>query len=49
MFHLVGTVMELFKTHAGSWVYPEASVLHIGAVPLFSGFIGAAVKQARLV
>ena len=43
MFHLVGTVMELFKTHAGSWVYPEASVLHIGAVPLFSGFMYAAV------
>jgi len=42
-FHLIGTIMELFKTHAGSWVYPEASLLHIGAVPLFSGFMYAAV------
>ncbi|RXZ66153.1 DUF817 domain-containing protein [Pelagerythrobacter rhizovicinus] len=43
IFHVVGTVMELFKTAAGSWVYPEASALHIGAVPLFSGFMYAAV------
>lgn len=43
IFHVVGTVMELFKTSAGSWVYPEASVLHIGAVPLFSGFMYASV------
>ncbi|MEQ5786684.1 DUF817 domain-containing protein [Erythrobacter sp. NFXS35] len=43
IFHVVGTVMELFKTQAGSWTYPEASVLHIGAVPLFSGFLYAAV------
>ncbi|MEQ6333068.1 DUF817 domain-containing protein [Sphingobium sp. MK2] len=42
-FHVIGTVMELFKTQAGSWIYPEASVLHIGAVPLFSGFMYAAV------
>ncbi|MET0372459.1 MAG: DUF817 domain-containing protein [Sphingobium sp.] len=42
-FHVVGTVMELFKTAAGSWIYPEASHLHIGAVPLFSGFMYAAV------
>ena len=39
LFHIVGTVMELFKTAAGSWTYPEASVLHIGAVPLFSDFM----------
>lgn len=43
IFHIVGTVMELFKTAAGSWVYPEASVLHIGAVPLFTGFMYASV------
>ncbi|AOL94829.1 DUF817 domain-containing protein [Porphyrobacter sp. LM 6] len=43
IFHVVGTVMELFKTSAGSWTYPEASILHIGAVPLFSGFMYAAV------
>ncbi|MDG6079537.1 DUF817 domain-containing protein [Erythrobacter litoralis] len=43
IFHVVGTVMELFKTAVGSWGYPEASVLHIGAVPLFSGFMYASV------
>lgn len=43
VFHVVGTVMEIFKTQAGSWIYPEASVLRIGAVPLFSGFMYAAV------
>ena len=42
-FHAVGTVMELFKTHFGSWTYPEPSVLRIGGVPLFSGFMYAAV------
>jgi uncharacterized membrane protein YoaT (DUF817 family) len=42
-FHLIGTIMELFKTQSGSWLYPEASLLHIGPVPLFSGFMYAAV------
>ncbi len=42
-FHVVGTVMELFKTAVGSWVYPEASLLRVGGVPLFSGFMYAAV------
>jgi uncharacterized membrane protein YoaT (DUF817 family) len=43
IFHLVGTAMEVFKTGAGSWTYPEDSLLRIGAVPLFSGFMYAAV------
>lgn len=38
-FHAVGTVMEMFKTAAGSWSYPEESLIRIGAVPLFSGFM----------
>jgi uncharacterized membrane protein YoaT (DUF817 family) len=42
-FHVVGTVMELFKTAHGSWLYPEPGLLKIGAVPLFSGFMYAAV------
>jgi uncharacterized membrane protein YoaT (DUF817 family) len=51
IFHLVGTVMELFKTHAGSWVYPEANLFRIGGVPLFSGFMYAAVGSyiARII
>lgn len=43
IFHVVGTVMEVFKTSAGSWAYPEDSLFRIGAVPLFSGFMYAAV------
>lgn len=43
VFHIVGTVMELFKTAHGSWIYPEPSLLRIGEVPLFSGFMYAAV------
>jgi hypothetical protein len=43
MFHLVGTVMEVFKTSVGSWVYPEASFLRLGGVPLFSGFMYASI------
>ena len=42
-FHCVGTAMELFKTSVGSWTYPEQSFLRIGDVPLFSGFMYAAV------
>jgi uncharacterized membrane protein YoaT (DUF817 family) len=43
IFHLVGTGMELFKTSVGSWTYPEDSLFRIGNVPLFSGFMYAAV------
>lgn len=43
VFHIVGTIMEIFKTSVGSWTYPEESALRIGAVPLFSGFMYAAV------
>ena len=43
VFHVVGTVMEVFKTSVHSWQYPEASLLRIGHVPLFSGFMYAAV------
>ncbi|MFB0875268.1 MULTISPECIES: DUF817 domain-containing protein [unclassified Sphingobium] len=42
-FHVIGTIMELFKTQSGSWIYPEQSLLHLGAVPLFSGFMYGAV------
>ena len=43
VFHIVGTVMEVFKTAVGSWIYPEAAILKIGGVPLFSGFMYASV------
>ncbi|MET0431937.1 MAG: DUF817 family protein, partial [Hyphomicrobium sp.] len=43
IFHIVGTIMEIFKTSVGSWVYPEASMLRIGGVPLFTGFMYASI------
>ena len=43
VFHAVGTVMEIFKTAQGSWIYPEESLLRIGGVPLFSGFMYACI------
>lgn len=43
VFHLVGTAMEIFKTAAGSWIYPEENLFRIAGVPLFSGFMYAAV------
>jgi len=50
-FHVVGTLMEVFKTHMGSWTSPEPNVLRIGGVPLFSGFMYAAVGSylARVI
>jgi len=45
LFHLVGLGMELFKTspEIGSWSYPGEAFFHIGHVPLFAGFMYAAV------
>ncbi len=44
-FHLVGLGMELFKTSSGinSWSYPGEAFFQVGNVPLFSGFMYAAV------
>lgn len=42
-FHVVGTIMEIFKTHVGAWIYPEPSLLRIAGVPLFSGFMYGSV------
>ena len=43
LFHVTGTAMELFKTDMGSWTYAAEGALRIGGVPLFSGFMYAAV------
>lgn len=45
LFHIVATVMELFKTSDAiqSWHYPEAFIFGIGNVPLFTGFMYSAV------
>ena len=51
LFHLTGTAMELFKVSAGSWAYPEPGLLKLMGVPLFSGFMYAAVGSymARVI
>lgn len=45
LFHLIGLVLEIFKTHPaiGSWSYPEAGFFKVMDVPLYSGFMYAAV------
>ena len=42
-FHLIGLALEVFKVHAGSWSYPDAGVVRLGGVPVFSGFMYASV------
>ena len=51
LFHLTGTAMEWFKVHAGSWGYPEPGMFKLMDVPLFSGFMYAAVGSymARVI
>ena len=43
VYHVVGTVMEVFKVGMGSWSYPEPAVIAVGGVPLFSGFMYGSV------
>jgi uncharacterized membrane protein YoaT (DUF817 family) len=43
IFHVIGTAMELEKTAIGSWIYPEASVIRLAGVPLFTGFMYGSV------
>lgn len=45
LFHIIGLVLELYKTSpaVGSWSYPEPGVLKIATVPLYSGFMYAAI------
>jgi len=45
LFHGIGLGLELFKTHPAiaSWSYPEPGLFRVAGVPLFSGFMYAAV------
>lgn len=45
VFHVLATLMELFKTSPGigSWHYPGRYVIGIADVPLFAGFMYSAV------
>jgi uncharacterized membrane protein YoaT (DUF817 family) len=42
-FHLIGLGFELIKVPLGSWSYPEAAWTKLFGVPLYSGFLYAAV------
>lgn len=47
LFHILATMMELFKTNPaiGSWTYPsaESAIFVIATVPLFTGFLYSAI------
>jgi uncharacterized membrane protein YoaT (DUF817 family) len=45
LFHLIGFALEVFKTSSGirSWSYPDFAYTKLFGVPLFSGFMYAAV------
>jgi uncharacterized membrane protein YoaT (DUF817 family) len=45
LFHVIGFALEVFKTSAGirSWAYPDFAYSKLFGVPLFSGFMYAAV------
>lgn len=47
VFHLLGFALEAFKTSPGiaSWAYPEFSYLRLLGVPLYSGFMYAAIAS----
>ena len=45
LFHVLGFALEVFKTSSGirSWNYPDFAYTKLAGVPLFSGFMYAAV------
>lgn len=45
IFHILGLLLEMFKVHMGSWMYPEESLFKIWGVPLYSGFMYASVAS----
>ena len=42
-FHLLGLALEIYKVRAGSWTYPGAGATKVAGVPLYAGFMYAAV------
>lgn len=45
VFHLLGLLLELYKTHLGCWTYPERGLTKLYGVPLYSGFMYASVAS----
>lgn len=45
LFHVIGFALEVFKTSSGiqSWAYPDFAYSKLFGVPLFSGFMYAAI------
>jgi uncharacterized membrane protein YoaT (DUF817 family) len=41
--HVLGLAFELVKVHVGAWSYPEPALAKIAGVPLYGGFMYAAV------
>ncbi|MFF3454728.1 DUF817 domain-containing protein [Streptomyces sp. NPDC002730] len=41
--HLIGLLFELVKVRMGSWSYPEEALTKVAGVPLYGGFLYAAV------
>ncbi|MEU6071725.1 DUF817 domain-containing protein [Streptomyces sp. NPDC047082] len=41
--HVLGLVFELVKVHVGAWSYPEPALTKVAGVPLYGGFMYAAV------
>lgn len=45
IFHVIGLLLELYKTHIGSWSYPEYAIFKIEGVPLYSGFMYSSIAS----
>lgn len=45
VFHLLGTGLEIYKVAQGSWSYPGDSLLRVGDVPLYAGFMYGSVAS----
>lgn len=45
LFHLLGMGLELYKVSNGSWSYPGESLLAVGPVPLYAGFMYGSVAS----
>jgi uncharacterized membrane protein YoaT (DUF817 family) len=43
VFHVIGVGLEIFKVQHGIWTYPDAGILKIAGVPLYSGFMYSAI------
>jgi uncharacterized membrane protein YoaT (DUF817 family) len=45
VFHALGIALEIYKTSMGSWAYPEFAYTKVLGVPLYAGFMHAAVAS----